>query len=173
MLIGLHLLGSVGGYWVLYGVQQRNRALLAQKLDQDDYAGSQAITIKLPLSQPVSDKENYERVDGEFEYEGTVYRLIKQKFYKDTVYIVCYKDSQSILIKDALEDYVSSLTDNPKEKKSDNKVASVSIKDYVHQHTSTLDVKRTSQHVVNSTRYLINQQQIITLSVDHPPEKIG
>lgn len=98
----------------------------------DSYAGSQAITIKLPLAlSNGSDMENYERVDGEFEYDGITYRMVKQKFYKDTVYIVCYKDQASMEIKTALTEYLKTFTDRPGERKSDDKSLNDFIKDYL------------------------------------------
>ena len=98
----------------------------------DRYAGSQAITIKLPVDETYrSNMDNYERVDGEFEYEGTMYRLVKQKFYNDTAYIVCYKDDKSIAIKDALQDYVKSFAHDPANKKSEHASFSFFIKDYL------------------------------------------
>src|ERR1044071_7250351 len=60
----LHLVGIMGGYWLFCGVQQLHYKTLAQRLDTDSYAGSQAITIKLPVDETYhSNKNNYERVD--------------------------------------------------------------------------------------------------------------
>lgn len=172
-LVLLHLLNSVAGYWLFYGLQQRNRALRAYELDADAYAGSETITIKLPLTQPVSDKENYERVDGEIEYEGTVYRLIKQKFYKDTAYIVAYKDQRSLSIRSALKDYLNSFTDDPQDKRSEHKFAGLFIKDYVHTAPVTIPWDRRSIEIHTNTRYLNSYQHLLDLIVDHPPKVIA
>ncbi|HTF21417.1 MAG TPA: hypothetical protein VK658_25240 [Chryseolinea sp.] len=174
LLVFLHLLNLVGGYWFFYAFQQQSKQQLAQDLDLDSYAGSQAILIKLPLSQPASDDENYERVDGEFEYEGTVYRLVKQKFYRDTAYVVCYKDEKTIAMKSALEDYVKTFTDNTSEKKSDNHNTSVVfIKDYVHHGKTPFVVRRVATDVVRSTGYLNYYSHLLEFTVHHPPEMIG
>lgn len=172
-LIGFYLVNLVGGYWVFYAIQQQSKTRLAHELDGDHYAGSQAITIKLPLSQPVSGNDNYERVDGEFEFEGTIYRLVKQKFYKDTAYIVCYKDERTLAIKDALEDYVKSFTDKSSEKKSDTRTASLFIKDYLHHGKAIFIVHRIAQDVVSRTIYVNHYQHPDGFAVEYPPEIIG
>jgi len=170
----LHLLNLVGGYWLFYALQEQTKRQLSLELDTDSYSGSQAILIKLPLTQPVSGNENYERVDGEFEHEGIVYRLVKQKFYKDTAYIVCYKDEKTIALTNVIEDYVNSFTDNAAEKGSDSKSAvATMIKDYLINNDTAFMVRRTAADVGASTGYLNNYFHFCEFAVDHPPELIG
>ncbi|MGC3943745.1 MAG: hypothetical protein QM762_04255 [Chryseolinea sp.] len=173
LLIALHLINLVGGYWIFYALQQESRESLAAELDLDRYAGSDAILIKLPLTDPVSDKENYERVDGEFEYNGTVYRMVKQKFYKDTVYIVCYKDDRTIAVKDAFHDYAKSMSDTPSGKKSEGKFDSQFIKDYLLQGKVRLIVNLSAINVVNHTVYRNGYNSQYDFAIDHPPQLIA
>jgi hypothetical protein len=37
-------------------------------------------------------QEDYKRVDGEFEYQGEYYSLVKQRLENDTLFMVCIKD---------------------------------------------------------------------------------
>ncbi|MBL0740666.1 hypothetical protein [Chryseolinea lacunae] len=173
-LVGLHLLNVVGAYWLFYAIQQRTDKQLAQRLDEDSYAGSRAITIKLPLSYyNGSDRENYERIDGVFEYEGVAYRMVKQKFYKDTVYIVCYKDEKTIAVNDALKDYAQSLADNSGEKKSDSKVALSVVKDYLHHGKTSLLTSRKSIDLGSAAGYVNHYRHFLNFTIDYPPELIG
>lgn len=173
VLVLLHLVNLVGGYWLFYAVERQTELRLAQDFDIDNYAGSQAILIKLPLSQPVSGNENYERVDGAFEYEGTVYRLVKQKFYKDTAYIVCYKHEKSIVLKKALKDYVETFTDNAPEKKSESKSVVVFIKDYLHHGRMPFVAQRIGLNVAGNTGYVNHYRHLTEFTVHHPPEVVG
>lgn len=174
VLVLLHLLNVVGGYWLFDTLQRLSTAQLAQSFDIDSYAGSQAITIKLPVSAgSTSRHENYERVDGEFQYEGETYRLIKQKFYRDTAYIVCYKDKKSVAIKDALEEYVKSFTDNPAEKKTDGKKHPSFAKDYIGFQDVLLPALHEVKQVTGFTSYLNWCPVVYDLSVDHPPEVVS
>lgn len=155
-------------------MQNRSKEVLADQLDIDSYAGSLAITIKLPLSNFVgSDNSNYERVDGEFEYEGVTYRLIKQKFYQDTAYIVCYKDERTIALNDALKEYVYTLTDTPAEKKSESKTGFSFIKDYLQNDNTPVLKQLIAVNVVGNTIYLYHNHHLLNCVIDHPPELIS
>jgi len=98
---------NIGGYSVLYWIanQQASKELQSQ-LDRDEFSGSQAITIKVPVSLPYQPDRDYERVDGEFEYQGQFYKLVKQRVLSDTLYVVCVIDSK----KKALVDGMNELT---------------------------------------------------------------
>jgi len=164
----------MGGYCLFCGVQQLHYKTLAQRLDMDSYAGSQAITIKLPVDETYrSNMDNYERVDGEFEYEGTMYRLVKQKFYNDTAYIVCYKDDKGIAIKDALKDYVKSFATDTTDKKSDDKPFTFFIKDYLRCENIETTFVHWTKVVSHFGRHLTPYQEVISFSVDHPPEALS
>ena len=170
----LHLLSIVGGYWLFFSIQQINKQELAGRLDTDSYAGSETITIKLPLDGAyASDHENYERVDGDLEYEGIVYRMVKQKFYKDTVYIVCYKDDRSIAIKGALNEYSKSLGDCPVDGRQAGKSAGLFIKDYLVSDKKALDGLRPAVVIEHIHPYQNNYQHACCLAVEYPPEVIA
>jgi hypothetical protein len=164
----------VGGYWLFCEVQQLHYKTLAERLDMDSYAGSQAITIKLSVDEPYrSNMDNYERVDGEFEYEGTTYRLVKQKFYRDTAYIVCYKDDKSIAIKDALTDYVKSFAHDPTDKKSESKPFAFFIKDYLTCENAEITPVY-GPNLISCFGYcMISYQEVIFFAIDHPPETLS
>jgi hypothetical protein len=174
-LIILHLLNVAGCYWIFYAFQKRSKHELAQRLDTDSYAGSQAITIKLPVSGvPKSENSNYERVDGEFLYEGVTYRLVKQKFYQDTAYIVCYKDDKTITLKEALKDYVDTFTDTPSEKKAEGHTAFSVVKDLLHNDKASPTKTLVEMNSAGSlTPYLYPDHERHGLAIEHPPELIS
>lgn len=62
--------------------------------------------------------------------------MVKQKFQRDTLYIVCVKDETSKDIRQALAEYVKSFTDKPASEKNQSKTLQNLIKDYLA--TSTL-----------------------------------
>ncbi|MBK5278040.1 MAG: hypothetical protein JJE09_04160 [Bacteroidia bacterium] len=86
---------NVGGYYIMYwGLRYQANKELRQNLDAGIYAESQLITLKLPITLPYQIDRNYERVDGEFEYKGEFYKLVKQQIKRDTLYIICLKDQR-------------------------------------------------------------------------------
>jgi hypothetical protein len=102
-------------------------------LDHESFSGSDLLTLKVPLTLPyTSDSQEFERVSGEFEHQGDVYRLYKQKLYRDTLYIVCVKDVSTKKINQALVDYVKTFADKPQNsKQSAGKETPTLIKDYL------------------------------------------
>jgi hypothetical protein len=131
MLI-LFLMNMLGLYGVFLGVQFKYGQEVSQNLDEDNYAGADEMTFKVPLTLPYSiDSREYERVRGEFEVKGEVYQLVKQKLLRDTLYIVCVKDHGSKKIKQALADYVKTFTDKPENSKSGAKLVPPVSKDFL------------------------------------------
>jgi hypothetical protein len=87
------LIGYYGVFWVLF---EKAQLELSERLDENLYDETEAVTIKLPLNlaYPIQATE-FERVDGSFEYQGEFYKLVKQKLANDTLYIVCIKDHET------------------------------------------------------------------------------
>lgn len=105
---------------------------MAYRLDNKQYSEHETVTLKVPMAVPYHiDVNEFERVDGEIEYKGEYYRLIKQKLEKDTLYIVCIKDQDSKRINQALADYVKTFTDKPANTKQSSKHLTSFIKDFL------------------------------------------
>lgn len=131
LLLWIFVLNIFGYYGVFIGARIQAAQKIQASFDVDDYQSNSEITFKVPVTLPyASDMSEYQRVDGEFNYHGDVYRLIKQKFVKDALFIVCVKDAQSKKIDRALEDYVKTFADNPSGEKNHSKGAPSVNKDY-------------------------------------------
>lgn len=132
IMLGVFLLNAVGFYGIFIGLQFKYAQEANSRLDNDLYAAGDAITFKIPLSIPYATDRDYERVNGEVTHEGEVYRLVKQKLFQDTLYLVCVKDKQSKKINQALTDYVKTFSDKPMNSKQSNKLDFSFIKDYLN-----------------------------------------
>ena len=141
MLI-LFLLNVLGFYGVFLGLQFKYAQEANQNFDEERYSGMDLMTLKVPLTVPYyADSKEYERVSGEFEHNGDVYRLVKQKLFRDTLYIVCIRDVQSKNINQALDSYVKTFTDKPVNSKQGAKQLMSFSKDYL---TSVVGVESQS-----------------------------
>ncbi|HEY0769598.1 MAG TPA: hypothetical protein VGD31_04630, partial [Sphingobacteriaceae bacterium] len=129
VLVLLLLLNVMGYYGVFIGLKYSHSSAFDQRLDDFQYLDSHTVTLKVPLSIPYYGDTEYQRVNGEIEHEGEVYRLVKQKYEKDTLYIVCIRDFESKRIKQALADYVKNFSEHS----SDNAFKTVPsfIKEYI------------------------------------------
>ena len=148
----LFLLNAVGLYGILIGLQFKFASEANKELDEDRYASSEAITFQVPLSIPYSlDEQDYQRVTGEFENAGEVYRLVKQRLHRDTLYIVCVKDTNSKKINQALVDYVKTFTDRPfNAKPQGGKLIYSLIKDFLN---TGIDIEKDSSGWSATTFY--------------------
>lgn len=108
---------------------------VVQKLDNEDYLPEETITLKFPMSLPYPiHTDNYHRVNGEFEYNGQHYKLVKQKLEADTLYIVCYKDNSVKRIDNAFADFARFSNDLPLSGKNSLTFMGKMMKDYESVH---------------------------------------
>ncbi|HMI65785.1 MAG TPA: hypothetical protein VK517_07115 [Cyclobacteriaceae bacterium] len=152
IMLVLFLLNVLGFYGVFLGLQFKYAQEANDQLDAEQYSNADAVTFRIPLTVPYStDHQDYERVSGEFEHDGEVYRLVKQKLFRDTLYIVCVKDNESKKINQALVDYVKTFSDKPVNAKQHNGKQVLSfIKDYV---TTGVSVESQSSGWYKTFRY--------------------
>lgn len=129
-LIGVHLMNIIGSYGIIASLEMIHQQKISDELDQDQFAGSDAITLRIPFSLPYPTfNDSYERASGRIEYDDQIYYMVKQKFHNDTLFIVCVKDIKSAEIQTALENVAASMTDTP-HKNSSGKLVSLQVKDF-------------------------------------------
>jgi hypothetical protein len=93
VLVVVFLFNVIGYYGIYVAMLSQARTALNEKIDNDQYKEDQTITIKLPLTLPYPGQQNeYQRVEGDFEHQGEFYKLVKQKYLNDTLYVVCLKN---------------------------------------------------------------------------------
>ena len=131
-LVFLLLFNMLGFYGLLQGLRYKSTLDLVTRLDNHRYSEDETILLKIPVAVPYQiDSEGYERVDGEFEHQGEFYRLVKQKYQNDTLFMVCIKDHASKRIEQALTDYVKTFTDKPVDRQHTGKNFMSFIKDFL------------------------------------------
>jgi hypothetical protein len=129
ILVVLVLMNVMGYYGLLVGLQYRNAQNLAARIESGLLEDLETRSLKIPLpGNPGS--EHYNRVDGEFEQNGQVFRLVKQRLYKDTFHIVFIKDEMGTLIKHAMADYARSFSEKSLENEQQLIVLPVFIREY-------------------------------------------
>ncbi|MGC3946847.1 MAG: hypothetical protein QM762_20405 [Chryseolinea sp.] len=132
-LLAVFLFQLVGYYVVYVGLAiQANKSLIT-RLDNHDYSADQTITLKIPFTLPYwTDKEHFERVDGDFEYQGQFYKLVKQKLSNDTLYVVCIKNQDKKQLFDSLAEYIKFSSDQSStSKQTALKLWGSIVKDYL------------------------------------------
>ncbi len=111
-----------------------------QRLDAGNYSNEETVTIKIPLALPYHiDGNDYERTNGDFEYKGEFFKLVKQKLDHDTLFVVCIKDVKEKKLFSVMVDFVKISTDLPVSSQQALKLLSSFIKDYLS--TSSIKVQ--------------------------------
>ena len=167
------LLNVMGYYGVFLGLQYKNDRNMIQRLDAEDYAASETMTIKIPIAIPyASDSKTFQRVDGKFEHQGEFYRLVKQRLAGDTLYVVCIKDHENKRIDEAMSTFVKTFTDKPVDHHSNSKIVVNFIKDYIQQSFMLQHLSLGwSLDVVNQSSCSFLKSTFHT-SILHPPERV-
>lgn len=122
----------MGYYFVYVGLRYRAKSEMLVRLDAGNYSKEETVTLKIPFSLPYwMDSREYERVNGEFQYQGEFYQLVDQKLEKDTLYVVCIRDAKEKKLHDVMTDYVKLTNDLPASSQKTLKLLSSLFKDYV------------------------------------------
>ena len=112
---------NVGGYYVLFWALRINANVqLEKRLDHEEYAEDETYEFKIPLSIPYPiQQKDFNRARGEFEKDGEIYTLVKQKLENDTLHLICIRNNKKKHLRKALFEYArvshdtgSAMTDN-------------------------------------------------------------
>lgn len=171
VVLVLFLLNVLGYYGVLVGMKATSGEHLSEMLDNEMYDLGSTVTFQIPLTVPYgTDSKGYERVDGTFEKDGEVYRLVKQQYLKDTLYIVCIKDVKSSSINSALTDFAKTFAEQEDGQQKTTSIQVIS-KDYVNTEISLATANTGWEVEVNkesAPRYLFDSYYA---SIVHPPDR--
>lgn len=151
--------------------KQANQKLL-NRLDANQYSDDETIVLTIPLSMPYPTYQNgFERVDGEFEYQGEHYKLVKQKLENDTLFIVCIKDRESRKIFTALADFSKQANNLPTGSKQALNYLSKLFKDF----TPTVVIESSFQQpLLSDVKYFNIGFNLLSISypIDSPPPQV-
>jgi hypothetical protein len=165
----LVLFNALGFYGILVGLEYQSGRALEGRLDKQQYDSRETITLKFPMALPYHiDSESYERVDGKVEHDGQVYRLVKQRLERDTLYIVCIRDHDGQRIAEALSDYVKTYTDKPASTKHSLKSFTFT-KDFLPTATNLQSLSEGWNHEVDPTTAVGFYDSVPTEHSSPPP----
>ena len=165
------LLNIAGYYLVFEGWKWHNS--ITWSFDES-VSGSQELIVEIPLNVPYATQEkDWESADGQFEYRGDAYHIVKQKVTLDAVFIACVKDNESNRINDQLVGFAKTFTDKPVDGKEGAKSLPGFMKEYVSQIVS---VKNSTRGWSQAVEYILPSQSLVpsfSASIVHPPERIA
>jgi hypothetical protein len=165
--LSIILLNIAGYYLVFEGWRYHH----ASSWSFDENANSQEMIIEVPVTVPYAGEKDWQSADGQFEYKGDVYRIVKQKLTLDAVYLACVKDTENALINKQLDEFAKTFGDKPADSKSGGKSLPSFIKEYVSQ---SISIKSSVDGWFVEVQYNVLASTLAPSyfgSVVHPPER--
>lgn len=121
------------GYYVIYLSSWYQIELMWEnKMENDSLDESRFQLKSLPLSLPYQySQEHFQSVSAKVEIEGKLYRVVKQRYAKDTLHIIYVKDLRSEDLNEAFNKFVSFIAQQPATEDGGKVVLNLLIKNYL------------------------------------------
>jgi len=160
---------NIGGYYLAFkALQVTAHQVLIEKINNEEYSEELTVELKVPLALPYSTtpSSEYKRVNGRFEYEGDVYKLVKQRLQNDTLYVVCIKDHEEKKLINDFKEYAQKAQDTGSNSKKESGTSSKQIiKDYFGNGIQLPN----DRWIVSTAKYFFaNSAKQVTLLRDVP-----
>lgn len=96
---------------------------MAALLDNNKYDDNDLMQVKFALNMPyMTGNKDYERCNGQVEYNGIQYNYVKRMVQNDTLYLYCIPNKAKTDISNTKNEYAKQNADNPTGKKSEHSV---------------------------------------------------
>lgn len=127
-LAAILLLGILGFNWIGYQLlttylEGRADKQLEARLDDNHYDDSQLLSIKVPTHLSYSSPSlQFERVDGQVEVKGILYKYVKRRIFNDSLELLCIPNQAAMNLRAAKNNFfqlVNDLQHNGQGKKTD------------------------------------------------------
>ena len=114
LLFALFAFNTIGfRLFIEYALNKADKNFEA-KLDKGSYNESELITVKIPLNLPYqSNSRDFERVNGEVNVNGTIYKYVQRKIFNDTLILQCIPHEEKTVLQQKANDYMGKVTDLP------------------------------------------------------------
>ena len=121
--------------WYSFKLQQADKQIEAV-LDKETYNDKELITIKIPLLLPYqNDTKEFERISGEVNVNGKIYKYVKRKIENGEFVLLCLPDKNKMQIEKSKVDFYNNTNDlnqNSSKKSDDSK--SISFKKFSSEY---------------------------------------
>ena len=139
LLLAILLFNWVGYKLFSAYMESKSDVMIEARIEQNQFDESELITIKIPTNIPyyINSKE-YERVDGEVNINGVVYKYVKRRVFNDSVELVCLPNAAKTNIQNASDEYyklsAEALNNSTKKSSNHNITVKFSISDFSNDH---------------------------------------
>ena len=165
------------GYYAVFYVQQKIiKQEIVQVIEKEALSDKDLIVFSIPITLPYQSDRDYERVEGDFEYEGRYYEMVKKRLKNDTLYVYCINNLAQERLKANLSKHtaahISSLAGS-ENRSTTEKIIKQAIKDYFSKASEMLAAKPHYVAFIEATSYYLPHITSFDLRVPSPPPKLS
>ena len=114
LLLAVHFFNLAGHSMLFRYLLQNSSEKAVQRIENGHYSDEELVLVKVPVLLPYSTNwKEYERYDGEIEWNGVHYNYVKRKIQNDTLYLLCLPDKDRSKLQDAQFAYAKQVNDTP------------------------------------------------------------
>ncbi|WP_153800167.1 hypothetical protein [Foetidibacter luteolus] len=173
----LFLFNLVGYRLFFYAAQRQSDIQLELALDKEAYNESDLVTVTIPLSNPYQvSRPDFERVDGEINLNGVLYKYVKRKVFNGELVLLCLPNHQKMRLLTAKNDFIkySSDINQPTENKKSDNSKSNAFKNLLSEFETGNQLSTVQVLKINSSCPPANKNEALAsaphLSPEQPPE---
>jgi hypothetical protein len=156
-------------------LQHRADTQLESQLDQHQYNEASLIEIRIPLNMPYQNvSSDFERYDGEIEFNGIHYKYVKRKVTNGELVLLCLPNENRMRLMNARDEFFKLVNDlkNPSQEKNStpaNAIPNPVTEYWQQQNNWHLEALNMQQRQYTSYVIVIPSSPLITTPAQ-PPE---
>jgi len=106
LLLGIFSFNLFGYRLVALFLESKANTAMELSLDENDYRDDQLISIKQPTNLPYyKNSAVFQRIDGEIEIDGILYKYVKSRIYNDSLELLCIPNTGKMKIQAAKAEF--------------------------------------------------------------------
>jgi hypothetical protein len=171
---------NIFGYRILYNYMAGNAdTRLEMALDNEAYDDASLISIKQATHLPYySNSSTFTRLDGEVNIDGTIYKYVKYRVYKDSLELLCIPHVAKMKIQSSEDDFFKRINDieqgkNSKKKDSDQKIGKISISEFEEWKNKIIPHASSACTTPLFFKNEALKSQVFISAAERPPDTIG
>ncbi|HNP23626.1 MAG TPA: hypothetical protein PKM63_06255 [Panacibacter sp.] len=175
LLLIIFLFNTIGYRLLINFVQNKTDEAMEARLDRGNYDDNELLAIRIPVNMPYQTSQSgYERVNGEINFEGKVYKYVKRIVQNDTMTLLCIPHEEKAKLQQSANNYFGGVNDlagntgNSSKKADAVKQLLTEFEDNQSSRSEISGVFEKSHYLYNSAAY---PQQFFPLH-GQPPEYV-
>ncbi len=107
LLLGILLFNWVGYRMFTSFLEDKASAQFEVQLDRNEYNEDQLLSIKIPVIHLpyYTNSKSFDRVNGEIEVQGMLYKYVKRRIFNDSIEVLCIRDESAMQLHSAKDDF--------------------------------------------------------------------